>query len=145
MASRHEAFWQHGSFAVVGHSARKGFPTLTYRGLRQQGKKVFPVDPSVGEIEGDATYPDLKALPEKVEAAVLEVPREETADWVGRAADAGIGKIWIHMNRDTPEALALAEEKGLEVHSGTCAVMYVTPGPTYHSIHKWINKLLRTY
>jgi predicted CoA-binding protein len=145
MASRHEAFWQHASFALVGHSARKGFPTLTYRGLRQQGKKVFPVDPSVTEIEGDATYPDLKALPEKVEAAVLEVPREETADWVGRVADAGIERIWIHMNRDTPEALALAEERGLEVHSGTCAVMYVTPSPTYHSIHKWISKLMRTY
>lgn len=145
MASKHEAFWQHASFAVVGDSARKGFPTLTYRGLREQGKRVFPVDPSVGEIEGDVTYPDLKALPEKVEAAILEVPKEETADWVGRAADAGIERIWIHMNRDTPEALALAEEKGLEVHSGTCAVMYVTPGPTYHSIHKWINKLIGTY
>lgn len=145
MASRNEAFWQHSSFALVGNSASKGFPILTYRALRKQGKKVFPVDPSVAEIEGDATYPDLKALPEPVAAAVLEVPRGETAAWVGRAADAGIERIWIHMNRDTPEALALAEERGLEVHSGTCAVMYVTPGPTYHSIHKWINKLLRVY
>jgi predicted CoA-binding protein len=129
----------------VGHSAGKGFPTLTYRGLRQQGKKVFPVDPSVSEIEGDATYSDLEALPAKVEAAVLEVPRDETANWVGRVADAGIERVWIHMNRDTPEALALAEERGLEVHSGTCAVMYVTPGLSYHSIHKWISKLTRTY
>jgi hypothetical protein len=60
-------------------------------------------------------------------------------------ADAGIERVWIHMTRETPEALALAEEKGLEVHSGTCAVMYVTPGFTYHSLHKWINKLMRTY
>lgn len=145
MASRHEGFWQHPSFAVVGNSGSKGFPTLTYRGLRQQGKKVFPVDPSVAEIEGDTTYPDLKALPETVAAVVLEVPKEETADWVGRAADAGAEGVWIHMGRDTPEALALGKERGLEVYHGTCAVMYVTPGTTYHSVHKWIAKLMRAY
>ena len=47
--------------------------------------------------------------------------------------------------RGEPEALALARKKGLNVHSGTCAVMYVTPGFTYHSIHKWIMKLLGKY
>ena len=28
---------------------------------------------------------------------------------------------------------------------GTCAVMYVTPGFTYHSVHKWIMKLVNKY
>jgi hypothetical protein len=27
MASKHETFFRHASFAVVGHSGRKGFPT----------------------------------------------------------------------------------------------------------------------
>ncbi len=29
--------------------------------------------------------------------------------------------------------------------SGTCAVMYLTPDLTYHSIHKWIMKLTGKY
>jgi len=145
VASNYESFWSNRSFAVVGHTAQKNFPVLTYRGLKQLGKQVFPVDPSVEEIEGDRAFADLDALPEKVDAVVLDVPQEETRDWVARVADAGIQDVWIHMRRDTPEALALALEKGLNVRSGTCAVMYVTPSFTYHSIHKWIMKLTGKY
>ena len=145
MVSNYESFWEKRSFAVVGHTAKGSFPSLTYHGLKQLGKVVFPVDPSADEIEGDRTYTSLDLLPEKVDAVVLEVPKDETKDWIARTADAGIKDVWIHMQRDTPEALALAEEKGMNARSGTCAVMYVTPGVTYHSIHKWIMKLVGKY
>lgn len=145
MASAHEAFWTHSSYAFVGHSASKGFPQLSYGEAKKSGKKVFAVDPSVEQINGDKTYPNLRSLPEKVDAVVLEVPRGGTLDLVRQAADAGIKNVWVHMNRDTPEAVAFAREKGLNILTGTCAVMYVAQGVTYHSIHKWLNKLLRTY
>ncbi len=145
MASKYEDFWEHNSFAVVGHSAKKNFPRLTYRGLKKRRKVVFPIDPSVEAIDGDRAYADLQALPDKVDALVLEVPKEETRDWVARAAEAGIKNVWIHLQRDTPEALALARESGINLRSGTCAVMYLTPGLTYHSIHRWIMKLIGKY
>ena len=146
MPTEHEEFWTHSSFAFVGHSAKKPFPKLSYRELRDRGdKKVFAVDPSAAEIAGDRAYPDFSSLPESVEAAVLEVPREETADWVRKAAAAGVEQLWIHMGRETPDALALADEKGLGVLTGTCAVMYVKQGLSYHSLHKWINQLAGKY
>ena len=145
MASEYETFWDKRSFAVVGHAAKKNFPRLTYRGLKKLGKVVFPVDPSADEIEGDKAYANLEVLPEKVDAVVLEVPKEETKDLVSKAAEVGSKDVWIHMQRETPESLALAKEKGMNVRSGTCAVMYVTPGFTYHSIHKWIMKLAGKY
>lgn len=145
MASDYEKFWESGSYALVGHSEKKAFPKFTYAGLKKSGKTVYPVDPSADTIEGDRAYPDLASLPHRVEAVVIEVPKEETKDWVEKAAQAGIKKVWIHMKTDTPEAVALAGEKGVTVCTGTCAVMYVTPGFTGHSIHKWINKLLGKY
>ena len=145
MASHFGTFWNKKSFAVVGHAAKKNFPILTYRGLKRLGKVVFPIDPSQEEIDGDRVYADLALLPEQVDAVVLEVPKEDTKDWVGKVADAGIKDVWIHMGRDTPEALALAAERGLDARSGTCAVMYLTPGFTYHSIHKWVMKLAGKY
>ena len=145
MPSDHERFWTNSSFAFVGNSAEKGFPTLSYRELRKQGKKVYAVDPSVEEIDGDRAYPDLDSLPEKVEAVVLEVARKQTVEWVRRAADAGASHLWIHMNRETPEAVDLARERGLHVVTGTCAAMYVKPGFSYHSIHKWMNQLAGRY
>jgi predicted CoA-binding protein len=145
MPSRYEEFWTHPSYAFVGHTARKGFPKLSYGELKKQGRKVFAVDPSVDQIEGDPAYRDLDSLPEKVDAVVLELPSEETEDWVRKAADAGIRNVWIHMTRETPEAVALAEERGLNVLTGTCAVMYVKRELSYHSVHKWINMAIGKY
>ncbi|MBI5115879.1 CoA-binding protein [Candidatus Poribacteria bacterium] len=145
MPSNYESFWNRSSYAVVGHSAKESFPKITYGELRKAGKKVFAVDPSAKVIEGEKAYPDLASLPEKVEAVVIETPKEETRDWVAKAADAGITSVWIHMGCETPEALELARKKALNVCYGTCAVMYVVPGFSFHSIHKWISKLIGKY
>jgi predicted CoA-binding protein len=145
MPSNREVFWQLSKFAVVGHTAKKPFPRLTYRGLKNLGKTVFPVDPSTSAIDGDSTYADLASLPEPVDGVVLEIPREECRDWVAKAAEAGIKDLWMHQSADTPEALALAKEKGINTRHGTCAVMYVTPGLTYHAIHRGIMKLIGKY
>lgn len=145
MATPREQFWEKSSFAFVGHSAAKPFPAMSYGKARELGKKVFAIDASVSMVAGDKTYADFASLPTKVEGAVLEVPREDTARWLGLAADAGIRSVWIHMNRETPEALELAKRRGVEVHTGSCAVMYLVKGPSYHSIHKWVNKLAGKY
>ena len=145
METDRQSFWNHASYAVVGDSAKRAFPKLTYKGLKKEGKTVYAVDPVGGQVEGDTAYPDLAALPGPVEAVVLEVPKDQTASWVANAADAGIGAVWMHQQTDTPEAIALAREKGMEVCSGTCAVMYVTPGFTFHSFHRWVMKLSGKY
>ena len=145
MPSNHELFFQNQSFAVVGHTRAKSFPKLTFKGLKKLGKTVFAIDRSVDEIEGEKTFNDFSSLPQKVDAVVLEVPKEETENWIASAADAGIKDVWIHMERETPEALDLAKQKGVNVRTGTCAVMYVTPGFSFHAIHRGIRKLMGNY
>ena len=145
MPSNYETFWEKGTYALVGCSAKKKFPTLSYNALKKLGKTVYAVDPSVEKIEGDKAYPDLASLPGFPDGVLLEIPKEETKVWVQKAADAGVKELWIHMNTDTPEALALATGKGMNVRPGTCAVMYVTPSFSYHSLHKWIMKLFGKY
>ena len=145
MASNYETFWENDRFAVVGNKGKQNFPVLTYRGLKKLGKDVFPVDPSEKEIEGDRAFATLEDLPAKVDAVVLEVPKEETRDWVAKVADAGVKDVWIHLGRETPEALTLAQDKGMNARHGTCAVMYVKPELSYHSIHKWIMKRMGKY
>jgi len=145
MTSERQSFWDHASFAVVGDSARRAFPKLTYRGLKKEGKTVYPVDPAGSTVEGDATYPDLTSLPAPVEAVVLEVPKDQTAAWVGKAADSGVKAVWMHQQTDTPEAIKLAEENHMELCHGTCAVMYVTPGFSFHSFHRFVQKLSGKY
>lgn len=145
MQSDREQFWNHASFAVVGDSAGRSFPKLTFQSLEKSGKTVYAVDPSEAPVDGATSYPDFASLPTPVEAAVLELPKAKTAEWVRKAADAGIKAVWIHQQTDTPEALALARENDMEICSGTCAVMYVKPGLSSHALHRGIMKLLKKY
>lgn len=145
MASNYETFWQHKIYALVGNSAKRAFPRLTYRGLKQLGKSVYPVDKSVTEIEGDTVYPDFGSIPSAIDAVILELPKEETKDWVEQVREAGIRELWIHLNTESPEAVDIAEKSGINLRTGTCAVMYLTSGFTYHSIHRWIMKMMGKY
>ncbi|MGD8207338.1 MAG: CoA-binding protein [Thiohalocapsa sp.] len=145
MPSNYETFFDLNRFAVVGRSAAKPFPLLSYRGLKSHGKTVYAVDPSTSQIDGDTAYPDLKALPGPVEGLIVEVPKEETRDWVAAAAGAGIRDVWVHMAHETPDALALASDKGINLRTGSCAVMYLAPTLSYHGIHKAIMKLMGKY
>ncbi len=145
MAGQKQEFWEQSSFAFVGNMTAMGFPSTSYKKARTLGKKVFAVDPSVERIEGDPTFSDLAAMPEKVDGVVLEVPRDETEGWVRQAADLGIRSVWIHMGRDTPEALALAHERDLDIYTNSCAVMYLSSGFSVHAVHKWVDKLRGNY
>jgi predicted CoA-binding protein len=145
MLSNYETFFDLSSFAVIGRSEAKPFPVLSYRGLKSHGKIVYPVDPGAERVDGDTAYPNLSALPEPVEGMIIEVPKHETRQWVAAAADAGIRHIWVHMGHETPEAVAVAKEKGVNLRTGSCAVMYLAPNLSYHGVHKAVWKLMGKY
>jgi uncharacterized protein len=146
MPSTRQEFWNAESYVVIGDTRTgRAFPKITLKGLTKLGKTVYAVDPGGADVGGATVYPDLSALPGAVEAAVLEVPKEETAGWVGKVADAGIANLWIHQQTDTPQALKAAHERGLRTEHGTCAVMYVRPGLSPHALHRGYMKLTRKF
>ena len=145
MPSDYETFWQFERYAVVGHSAKRPFPRLTYGALKKRGKTAYAVDPSVERIEQDPAYADFGSLPGSVNAVVLEVPKDETAEWVNKVAALGVKDVWLHMNTDSPEAIAAASQHSLRLRKGTCAVMYLERGFSAHAIHGFIMKLLKKY
>ena len=123
MASAHEEFWTHNTYAMVGDSTGRKFPLITYRALKEAGKTVYAIDSGKAELDGDKVYQDLKSLPTVPDGVVLELPKDETEKWVKAAAEAGIKNVWIHQKTDTPEALSEAEKRGLKVVSDDSALM----------------------
>jgi predicted CoA-binding protein len=145
MASNYETFWEKSSYALVGNSAQTSFPEISYGELKRAGKTVYAVDTSVETICGDKAYDDLESLPSRVEGVVLEVPRSESQFWVEKAGQAGVKDVWIHMGMESPEALEAGRNLGINIRHGTCAVLYLKKGFSYHSIHRAIVKLLKKY
>ena len=104
--------------------------------LRPKGYDVSVVYLNTGA--SDAAIADAK---DKVEGAIIAVPKGECASAVKEAIDAGIPRLWLQAGCDSKEALALCEEKGVPVVHGACVLMYAQPVKSVHAFHRGIWKL----
>jgi predicted CoA-binding protein len=120
-----ETFFAGNSFAVIGASRdREKYGNKVLRSYLQAGRRVYPVNPKVDEIEGLQTYPDLASLPERVHGISIITPPQVTADIVEQAARAGVRYLWMQPGAESEAAIRRAEELGLEViHSGPCVLV----------------------
>lgn len=118
---RLDRFIEAERWAVVGASGdRSKFGNITFRELRSRGKRVYPVNPKATEVEGEACYPNLAALPEPVDRVLIVVPPKLGEDVVRQAAAAGIKDVWFQPGAESDAALAFCEAHGMEAISGHC-------------------------
>ncbi len=116
--------------AVTGVShAPKGHGSNTvYVRLRERGYQVFAVNPTVEIAEGDPTYPDLRSIPDGVDAVVIGTRPERAQATVQEAVELGIKRVWMHRSIDTgsvsPEAAAYGREHGMTIIDGGCPLMF---------------------
>ncbi len=125
--------------AVVGVSRKKTkFGNAIYKELKQKGYQIFPINPHITTFEGDACYPDLLSLPEKVNAVVINVPPVQTEKVVREAKQAGINKVWLQQGSQSEEAIKFCKENGIDYVSNECILMFAQPSAFIHSAHRWI-------
>ena len=129
----------------VSHAPKGHGSNAVYQRLRDRGYTVFAVNPNAQNVEGDASYPDLRSIPGGVEAVVIGTRPEYALGTVQEAAELGITRIWMHRSVDagsvSPEAAAYGREHGLTVIDGGCPLMF---GPASDGAHKamcWVLKL----
>jgi acetyltransferase len=91
-------FMEPDSVAVIGASRRTGEDAYNvvehlleygYRG------RIYPVNPNATEIVGLQAYPDIGAVPETVDLAVISLPRELVPRIVSQCVDRGIRAVTI--------------------------------------------------
>ncbi len=84
------------SVAVIGASTRAGsFGERVLMNLRHYGGRVYPVNARYERIGDQPCYPNVAALPEVPDCAVVTAPREAVEDIVVECARAGIGGVVI--------------------------------------------------
>jgi acetate---CoA ligase (ADP-forming) len=84
------------SVAVIGASTRAGsFGERVLMNLRHYGGRVYPVNARYERIGEQPCYPNVAALPEVPDCAVVTAPREAVEDIVVECARAGIGGVVI--------------------------------------------------
>lgn len=131
------------TLAVVGVSKKKNkFGSMAYKELKEKGYRVFPVNPGIDDFEGEKCYHSLRELPQAVGGAVVVVPPQAAEQVVRDAAAAGIRRIWLQQGAESPEAIALCKENGIDVVHGHCILMFAAPAAFVHRFHRTIWRLL---
>ena len=139
-------FLQPKKLAIAGASRNpKKFGGTVITELSKRGYELFPVHPSAESINGITCYPSIAALPEGVDHLFITTRKSQTTGLVEQATDHGMRMIWIQQYSETPEALKIAEGKGIPVISGKCIFMFSEPVSGPHAFHRWFSKIIGRY
>ncbi len=127
------------SFAVVGvsRSGRK-FGNTVFRSLKNNGRSVYPLNPTATMIDGAPCFARLKDLPRKVDGIITTVPPEQTEAIVREAAEVGVYRIWMQQGSESKKAIEFCEQYGIQAIYGRCILMFLEPVASVHRIHRWI-------
>ena len=140
-----KAFLNLETIAVLGYSTDGNQPAnIIYKKLEKNKYKVFAVNPKANQIKDVVCYPNVEALPQQVQAAVLCTPANASEQAVKECAANGIKHIWMHkgigVGSYNAQAFETAKALGLEVIPGGCPMMFVKPD-IFHRCMGWLQKL----
>ena len=109
------------TIAVVGLSPDPARPSHSVaRYLQAQGYRIIPVNPFVGEVLGEKSYPDLASVPEAVDVVDIFRRPQHVPAIVEAAIAKGARAVWMQEGIVHHEAAARAREAGLMVVMDLC-------------------------
>lgn len=147
IAQAAEEFLANKRIAVTGVSRTPGqhAANAVYNRLKERGYQVFAVNPNADEVEGDAAFPDLAAIPDAVDAVVIGTAPEHAPATVQQCIDLGVRHVWFHRGPGpgsaNAEAAQLGRDHGLAVIDGGCPCMFAPTADFGHRIMRPILQL----
>lgn len=113
------------AFGVAGASSnRQKFGNRVLRCYLQNGKRAIPVNPNETAIEGLDCVASIDELPADVTSLSMITPPAVTEQLVPKAIAHGIRNIWMQPGAESPAAVALCREKGVNVIAdGSCLLV----------------------
>lgn len=116
-----EVLKKYKTIAVVGLSPNPERPShYVAKYLKEHGYQVIPVNPDVQEVLGEKSYPDLKAVPIKVDIVDIFRRPESVPPIVEDALKIGAKVVWMQEGIVNKEAAKKAKSAGLTVIMDRC-------------------------
>lgn len=102
--------------AILGASSdRSKYGNISLRAHQKLGYTVYPVNPKGGEIEGLAVYRSLSEVPRPLDRISVYVPPQVGLSLIDEIAAAKPEELWLNPGSESPELMAAAEARGLNV------------------------------
>ncbi|MCW2680298.1 MAG: CoA-binding protein [Frankiales bacterium] len=135
-----EQFLTGRRIAVTGVSRTpKGHGSNTvYQRLRQRGYDVIAINPHTAVVAGDPCYPDLAAVPGRIDGVVIGTRPEHAEATMSECVALGIGSVWMHRalgaGSVSAAATALGRRHGITVIEGGCPCMFGAASDPGHKL-----------
>jgi uncharacterized protein len=126
--------------AVVGVSDKRDTGcNLAYKKFKENGYQVYAVNPRISTYEGETCYPDLKSIPDKVDAVFVLASPKVTEQIIQQCVDLGVRHVWMHcmmgtkpglaagMTSVSPSAVEMCNASGIAVIPGSCPNQFLKP------------------
>ena len=111
-----QIFQETKTIAVVGLSDNPERPSYDVaRYLKEQGFRIIPVNPTLQEVLGEPSYPDLGSVPEPVDMVDIFRRSELVAPVVEEAIAVGAKVVWMQDGVIDGAAAERARAAGLRV------------------------------
>ena len=109
------------TIAVVGLSSDPWRPSNSVSAyMRRNGYHVIPVNPNEADVFGEKAYPDLAAVPEKIELVDVFRRSDEAGKAVDEAIAVGAKAVWLQEGVIDRVAAQRALDAGLLVVMDRC-------------------------
>jgi predicted CoA-binding protein len=109
------------TIAVVGLSSDPSRASNSVSGyMRRQGYRVIPVNPNETSVFGEKAYPDLFAVPEKIDLVDVFRRPDEAGKSVDEAIAVGAKAVWMQEGVIDEAAAQRAVDAGLMVVMDRC-------------------------
>ena len=109
------------TIAVVGLSANWWRPSyFAAKYLQEHGYRIIPVNPQYEEVLGETCYPNLRAIPDKVDVVDCFRKSDEIPPLADDAIAIGAKVLWLQIGVINPAAVEKAQKAGLEVVMDRC-------------------------
>jgi len=128
--------------AVAGVSRQsKEAANAIFRKLRDQGYEVFAINPRASQVEGVRCYPNLAAVPQRLDGVIIATHPEVAMELVGQCRQLGIRRVWFHRSFGqgsvSEEAVQECARQHIEAIVGGCPLMYCSPVDVGHRCMRW--------
>ena len=145
-----DEFLAQDNIAVTGVSrTREDAANIIFRRLKETGHQVFPVNPNAETFDNQPCYPDLKSIPEKVDAVVI-VNKPHIAEEICReCSEIGVSRVWMHRSMEmlgssvSVPAVEFCRENGIQVIPGGCPMMFCGDVDLGHKFMRWMLSITR--
>jgi predicted CoA-binding protein len=116
--------------AVIGASADPTkYGNKAVRAYKQQGCRVFPVNPKATALEGLPVFPSISVVPVRPNLVSVYLPPAVLLKLLPEIAAKGCDQLWLNPGTESPEVLAEAERLGLNVIQA-CSIVGVGLSPS---------------